>query len=87
MRWLHLVRNGGDRWVAELVRHQAAAGPRPPSVVFLLGAARRPFALPAEVPRYARRDDCDPSGPPDCPQVDDDAIARLIEEHDRVAVW
>ena len=73
MKWLHLVRNGQDDWVAELVRYQAARDSECPAVVLLHEALRAPLPVPEGVPVHRG--------------LDDDGIVGLIEEYDRVVVW
>jgi hypothetical protein len=83
-RWLHLVRGGPDEWVMGLVRHQAGAGPVP-MVVLLRQVGCRPPVFPAAVPLLRFRSTRD--GVAAAGEVDESGLIRLMEEHDRVAVW
>ena len=86
MTWLHLVRDGGDAWVAALVAHQARGGEHRPTVVLLYAAV--PLPVPPGVRVLTLRSDAEArGGPPTHEAVDADGLVRLIEDHDRVAVW
>lgn len=88
MTWLYLVRDGGDAWVAALVAHQARGGEHRPTVVLLHEAVRAPLPVPPGVRVLAWRSDVEArGGPPAGETVDADGLVRLIEGHDRVAVW
>ena len=86
MRWLHLVRNGGDAWVAGLVRHQAERGLRP-TVVLLHDAVAAPLPVPDGVPVLLRRADAERHGIAGRRTVDETEILRLLDEHERAVVW
>lgn len=86
MRWLHLVRNGRDPWVADLVRYQSEHGLRP-TVVLLHDAVAAPLIVPEGVIVLRRRADADTHGLAREGTVDEAEILRLLDEHDRAVVW